>query len=511
MPEVFKPELMPRYAPFNGWIPSPGVASDSAPYNCVKISQAWIPIVIGALNALVYDVDYDLDEAGNAYAANEARRLILAVAHGNLYCVEDTLYLLRQNSTDPCVLEQSTDGGLTWSTAFDFGLCMGITSPPTMTELTNIVNATATATATLSGLYEGEVSDVCPDCVMDETEADEHRNDAMCYALSVLLATLEETIKAQEKHGIDWKDVARLTAVVLEVGSGLLLAASEIGIVNLDPKVAFGCYAVGILSAVVSQWIDEWGEEPDLTPLLDANVQLQLLCCAQSKLRGNTPSIGIFASIFDSCDIDGMNADTESMLTQLTENAGMYLQFLNFVGAGFDAIDGGQSVDCGCPTEILTFDFTAESGTEENTLYGIQDWEVYPDNAGCGVYTSGQGWVHGNETTADYTRHRGVHIQREGISGTINKVTIVYDMDYVSGLPPYGAVIEFGAQNWQIPRADVPEGTDQEVSRADNQVLDGDTLYCFITCYIKTGPPYQYAGSCKIKKIIIEGQNLIVA
>lgn len=37
---------------------------------------------------------------------------------------DDELYLLRQNPLNPCQLEQSTDGGVNWSLAFDYELCL---------------------------------------------------------------------------------------------------------------------------------------------------------------------------------------------------------------------------------------------------------------------------------------------------------------------------------------------------------------------------------------------------
>lgn len=37
---------------------------------------------------------------------------------------EDDVYELRQNPSEPCQLEQSVDGGLTWTLAFDYRLCL---------------------------------------------------------------------------------------------------------------------------------------------------------------------------------------------------------------------------------------------------------------------------------------------------------------------------------------------------------------------------------------------------
>lgn len=39
-------------------------------------------------------------------------------------CEGDDMYLLRQNPANPCQLQQSTDGGVNWSLAFDYELCL---------------------------------------------------------------------------------------------------------------------------------------------------------------------------------------------------------------------------------------------------------------------------------------------------------------------------------------------------------------------------------------------------
>lgn len=47
-------------------------------------------------------------------------------------CQEDTMFLLRQNPENPCQLEQSIDGGVVWTLAFDYSLCLNsdVTDPP---------------------------------------------------------------------------------------------------------------------------------------------------------------------------------------------------------------------------------------------------------------------------------------------------------------------------------------------------------------------------------------------
>lgn len=68
----------------------------------------------------------------NSPSGGEIDRSKIAIFHADLVrrlmtmCdqCEDDMYELRQNSENPCQLEQSTDGGLTWTLAFDYSECM---------------------------------------------------------------------------------------------------------------------------------------------------------------------------------------------------------------------------------------------------------------------------------------------------------------------------------------------------------------------------------------------------
>jgi hypothetical protein len=343
MPEAWKPELMKRYAPFSGEIPSPGVAYDAAPYHCLKISEAWVPIVIGALNALTYECDYVVDEAGQIFAANEAKMLILAVIHGNIACVEDIMYLLRQSPGDPCVLEQSTDNGLSWTTAFDYRRCFAARRTFTEPELQSIIVNAQVDVETLVNIYQDNPINVFTDGTFDQGPDDEFRNGAMCYALNLLIVDLSQMAADRMDNGTDWRDVARFVAVAVKTVGEVILSFAGTTLLSAKPEWFFAtAIAIGVADWAIG-FIDANDREPDLAPLLSSDVQQALICCAMDVLQGNTPSIGLFSSIFTGCSVPDMNADTLELLEYLTENEGVYLSFLQMCQTSFEALDGGQT------------------------------------------------------------------------------------------------------------------------------------------------------------------------
>jgi hypothetical protein len=499
---------MKRYAPFSGEIPSPGVAYDAAPYHCLKISEAWVPIVIGALNALAYECGYVTDEAGQIFAANEAKMLILAVAHGNIACVEDVMYLLRQSPFDPCVLEQSVDNGLSWTTAFDYRRCFAKQKTFTEPELHDIIVTANVDVQALITIYQNDPVNIFTDGTFDQGPDDELRNGAMCYALNLLIVDLSQMAADRMNNGTDWRDVARFVAVAVKTVGEIILAFGGSVLLSTKPEWFYAtAVAVGVSNWAIG-FIDANDREPDLVPLLSSDVQQALICCAMGVLQGNTPSIGLFSSIFTGCSVPDMNADTLELLEYLTENEGVYLSFLQMCQTSFEALGGGQTFACGCGDEMIAADFTTETGSEPGVLYGIAAWQVMSSRLGCGVYVAETGILAGNQSNAGFTKRRGVAIYAP-VSGTVARVRVNYDMEisnYMDGGEP--AAISYGGDQRVFSIVEVGNGNDRWIERVASRVLTSDNLSAEVYCYKRGTDNPAYAGNVRIKRIEIYGSGL---
>lgn len=110
--------LEPRFAPTVGIF--------DYPYACFKINRQWASHVLGALESLTQRDSW----------LGSAEQIDLAINSIELFsaslmteCEESDTCMLRQNPDNPCELQQSTDGGETWFTLFDFSQC-AVPGPP---------------------------------------------------------------------------------------------------------------------------------------------------------------------------------------------------------------------------------------------------------------------------------------------------------------------------------------------------------------------------------------------
>lgn len=95
---------------------------------CVNLNipndPQYLETLSGLVDALMQSSSFDRDPTRTG-AATVARTWKAALLSAPIEMGCDMAFQLRQNPDDPCQLQQSFDGGLTWSLAFDYLLCNG--------------------------------------------------------------------------------------------------------------------------------------------------------------------------------------------------------------------------------------------------------------------------------------------------------------------------------------------------------------------------------------------------
>ena len=157
---------------------APEVGIFDAPVRCFRVNQEWWGLIAGQVHWLA-------DVAAWQDAEDESYPPILEILKfmQGVECADGSEPMLRQKPTDDCILQQSLDGGETWTDVFDFSLCLAhqtttITDQLQVIERQNITNSgyspTSTTTTGDNGAYtESELdemsieADVCDDSGKD--------------------------------------------------------------------------------------------------------------------------------------------------------------------------------------------------------------------------------------------------------------------------------------------------------------------------------------------------------
>lgn len=125
MPRSYKPiQLIWNYTPVLKPMPAADLpaAVDEEPAVCVRLSNKLVPYLLGLLEMYRWEDKLSGTSQEIIDGLGLFQELMVALTEGN--CTGDSMsFQLRQNPLNSCQLQQSLDGGQTWTLAFDYGQC----------------------------------------------------------------------------------------------------------------------------------------------------------------------------------------------------------------------------------------------------------------------------------------------------------------------------------------------------------------------------------------------------
>lgn len=337
----------PRYRPISP--PTAGIFD--APTTQICLNVEWVGHIEGVLDRLLWRDAWQGDFSTQEWAIAQIRKLLIQFIQRNPCGDDEMPYLLRQNPTNKCQLQQSVDGGVTWSLAFDYSLCIPRSNAVQNYTVYNQIQQTI-HNYNQTWNSNPTVNNYAPNMVYDESSDDINRDIIICYAIGVFY---DMVVKGYVEL------VASNNDEVAAVGGTLAGAAVS----------TFGTPFAGALVGVIV------GGLVKLMATVGAGIQQstleagrdEVICCMYTGLRGETPTETRFQQSVDSCDLEGDAEIARSILQPLLQGHDVYLAFLRFANEGFQFAESGLLPDCPCVVECYTWNFDiGESGW--TLLYG---------------------------------------------------------------------------------------------------------------------------------------------
>ncbi len=361
---------IPMYDPRAQPLPVEPVGVFDGPTVTICINQDWArKHVVNVLYRLAWVDAWTGTDEEVATAVSEANRLIsvLSTSSSNCATTGDNL-LLRQNPTDPCLLEQSTDGGLTWSTAFDYVLCQSSGLDAT-TSIADLEAQLAALIASFNAL-SGDIAQLYPNLVYDMTSEDDIRDLALCAATDAIVDFICELVLKERENQAT---IARIGAIILSITSAAL-TVSGIG----SPV------GLAIAAVLVEGYASIWDGVSE-TILGDEVAKDLVACCMYNTLKGTTISQTAFEQSLDNCNFTPLSPEAQiaGAIVGMLSDDDFYIAFIDFLDEKIRPAELGLvSCNCAAPTQTfyLECDFTAGDGG------------FTPAAAGQAQYSSGEGW-----------------------------------------------------------------------------------------------------------------------
>lgn len=327
-------------------LPAPAVGIFDYPRACLVLNLEWASHVIGALSALYQPDAWTGDDDEQYRAQQEILKLMSLAANA---CTGGSDVILRQNPADSCQLQQSINGGATWTLAFDYSLCRSNSPSGNYTFYTDIQNQLNTYNQTWD--ENPTVGDFAPDLVYDggETEDDQMRDQGLCYAVQMLYDVIAqmyvETVLNPPTRPM-FEVIATLAFAII----GGLAAESFSGGLATPIVVAAVSGAVGNALLALGFQVGAAVTAEELE-----SVKNDVVCCIYSALKGSTISESAFQAGADGCDFveDSPEARVATVVSEIMHDHDVFLSFLGFMSEAYGIGQLGIELPL-CPCEGIT-------------------------------------------------------------------------------------------------------------------------------------------------------------
>ncbi len=277
--------------------------------------------------------------------------------------------ILRQNPDNVCQLQQSDDGGVTWTLAFDYALCSNLANADkALDEGINEIYR-------LLGDYDGTLGSIAPDMVYDSTATDEIRDLALCHATKEIVDIIcEMELKRREVSPIltTVGQVGAVMAAILSIPSG----GSSVVLFALGASL--GAAIVGAGATIFSSFSDAL--------LGNEEVREKVACCMYDSLKGQAPTLNPFLQSLNGCGFAGGSSEAQlrGAISGLLDEPHVYHTFINRLQQGYKYAEMGL-VDCPCDSP-MTYYFEANLANSECGFISI-------DTGNYDNYVSGTGYT----------------------------------------------------------------------------------------------------------------------
>jgi len=333
---------------------------------------------------------------------------LIASINGGDECA--SMFKLRQNSANKCLLQQSTDGGATWSTAFDYSLCRPAGNNYLIErEVYNQWQVWQNA------VQPSDIHPDAPDTTFTSTTGDSPevvnaRQIALCNACKEYVYAYCEAVRI---INADASTASNLVTMGLGIAAAIAaIAAAPSGGSSLALYMALS-------AALLAGGVAAYSALTDAV-LDDTDAKDSVACCLYATLRDAAITAENFAEGVNVCPDLSVNAELirATLANDISNPEALENQFNSFVeklGQNFRPAELGLLDDCLC--------IVLEPGTPIIAL----SWEGV-DLAGTGITEVSPGLWEITSTLLPSTAH-SITIQEAG-----GGIFELYDFSYPDGI-----------------------------------------------------------------------------
>jgi hypothetical protein len=405
------------------------------------------------------------------------------------------MFRLQQNPDSPCLLEQSFDGGNTWSLAFDYSLCQTSDS----VSIQNIWNTSFIWNETNETTYAGDIINIYPVWEYTGGDDDADNDAALCAAITAWVDMIcDATIATIVNENSDIESQTEFWSTITAAMGSAALVASAFGIFP-----AAGLFAgTGLLLSSIAVVAAGGWQLSNPSPYRNQSARDEVICVMYGALAGLTPTYSDWSTALSA----SLSGDAEDIREIVHAYNQAEMGFVNWMGFFADMIAVGATSlgnECAtCSTFTHIWEIDELSGGDPHTTYNndAPAWTII-----SGTYVPSTGIDGADIIEAGKCRHRAKIEQLW--SGSRKLTRIRFDYVWAAGdIDDWGATAAVIIINGVI----VGNWNFAEVSGNNNKQWTGSKLGCD-KVVIALSSSYEnengcgYGGTAVIERVVIEG------
>ncbi len=329
--------------------PTPGIFDE--PARSYRLNHEWSEIVIGMVSWLAATPVWKEAEHEGYSAIEEILQFMIGYE-------PPPQPKLRQSPTDNCILEISYNDGETWSTAFDYSLCL----QPLVDDMMETMNAVGNQILQeLLDAYDQTAGSVAPNTVYDASSDDPYRDQALCLALQVMVSAMcAAELDRQINERDFWQRIPDFlrTVALVSIASGQLY---------ITLGIALG---IAVAQLALALW-----DNLSTAILTDTDAQEQVACAMYFKLKGSTPTETRWEDCLDYPPFSPVTnaAYIANAIRPMLDDLGLYIAFINHWSQLFTFAKSGLLDACSCVDPGWTVLFFDGAGMPPNWIINHPD------------------------------------------------------------------------------------------------------------------------------------------
>lgn len=378
--------------------PTPGIFD--SPYVCLRINILWLPHIMGALDVLTAWDAWQGDNDGLS-ARDEIEKLFAAMKDGGACLEFGESIMLRQNPTNLCLLEQSVDGGDTWTLAFDFSKC-GVIKAGQDNFTLNQFNTGGVYTQNVwndyQTNYDGTLGSIAPELPYGTTDEDAARDAALCAALvrlidivcDVSISFYRDLDEAQSARSAE---IAFFGAIVGLIALAAAIPTAGASLVAFAAGASLMAAGFGLSFIVGNALYDKW-QAHEIDQFQDELAKDDVVCFLYNELKGTDVTQADFATALESHGLTGNAAAIADVTTEIIALEQNYAAFVEEWERDFSQTRLGIDLGCPCedgwevafPTDEPFSRFTALTFSGATTTIDADSIDGHNDTSNAAVY-----------------------------------------------------------------------------------------------------------------------------